>query len=201
MCYCWRWQWYLYEPTGLSAKGRSSDQPVRQQFRCLLRLWVQYLLQLFRLLLKCWLSKLNNENCVVMVTCGQNSQENGTYFVNKGFPGSFNGTGSCQLSITKMSPDICQYRYYQLSHWVLYLALVSSVHITVTHRLLVRFDFDQFSIAGPEPDNHICNYDQFIISGTNPIPGICGFNTGNHGVYFVRGSTWWWVLIAVISKL
>ncbi|XP_065218295.1 uncharacterized protein LOC135844112 [Planococcus citri] len=90
--------------------------------------------------------------CVFMASCGQTVSQNGTYFINKGFPAGYNGTGSCQLTINKMHPDICQY----------------------------RLDFDQFSITGPEPENHICNYDHFIVSGTNPVPGICGFNTGNH---------------------
>ncbi|XKL69665.1 hypothetical protein PGB90_007434 [Kerria lacca] len=90
--------------------------------------------------------------CVFMVSCGQTTHENGTYFVNKGYPAGFNGTTSCQLSVDKISADVCQY----------------------------RLDFEQFSLAGPEPINHICNYDQFIVSGSSPIPIICGINNGNH---------------------
>ncbi|XP_026683401.1 uncharacterized protein LOC103514711 [Diaphorina citri] len=78
--------------------------------------------------------------------------KNVTYFVNQGYPKSYDDTGSCQLTVHKSRPDICQY----------------------------RLDFDQFSITGPEPVNHICNNDQFIVSGGSPVPGICGYNTGNH---------------------
>lgn len=90
--------------------------------------------------------------CVFMTSCGETTRENGTYFVNKGYPAGFNGTTSCQLTVDKMSPDVCQY----------------------------RLDFEQFTLAGPEPINHICNYDQFIISGSSTVPIICGVNSGNH---------------------
>lgn len=90
-----------------------------------------------------------------MATCGQTTRENCTYFVNTNFPQSYDGTGSCQLTIHKAHPDICQF----------------------------RLDFDQFNIAGPEPINHVCNNDQFIVSGGNPAPGICGINNGNHSKY------------------
>ncbi|KAJ8890645.1 hypothetical protein PR048_010154 [Dryococelus australis] len=43
-----------------------------------------------------------------------------------------------------------------------------------------RLDFDQFSIAGPEPVNHVCSSDQFIVSGGSQVPAVCGVNTGNH---------------------
>ncbi|KAK6629389.1 hypothetical protein RUM43_003206 [Polyplax serrata] len=90
--------------------------------------------------------------CVFLATCGQSTHENCTYFVNTNYPQPFDGTDSCQLTIHKSSPGICQF----------------------------RLEFDQFNIAGPEPINNICNTDQFIVSGGNPIPGICGYNNGNH---------------------
>lgn len=43
-----------------------------------------------------------------------------------------------------------------------------------------RIDFDQFTLAGPEPVNNVCNNDQFMVSGSGPVPGICGVNGGNH---------------------
>ncbi|KAJ9583664.1 hypothetical protein L9F63_021994, partial [Diploptera punctata] len=61
--------------------------------------------------------------CVFLATCGQSTRENCTYFVNQGYPGPYDGTGSCQLTINKAHPDICQF----------------------------RLDFDQFNVAGPEP--------------------------------------------------
>ncbi|GLH14049.1 Uncharacterized protein GBIM_18481 [Gryllus bimaculatus] len=84
--------------------------------------------------------------------CGQTIRENCTYFVNPGYPGPFDGTGSCQLTIQKSHPDICQF----------------------------RLDFDTMTIAGPEPVNNVCTNDQFIVSGGNPVPAICGINNGNH---------------------
>ncbi|PNF30477.1 hypothetical protein B7P43_G12146, partial [Cryptotermes secundus] len=90
--------------------------------------------------------------CVFLATCGHSTKENCTYFVNQGYPGPYDGTGSCQLTINKAHPDICQF----------------------------RLDFDQFNIAGPESVNHMCNNDQFIVAGGNPAPPICGINNGNH---------------------
>ncbi|XP_068082170.1 uncharacterized protein [Anabrus simplex] len=90
--------------------------------------------------------------CVFIAMCGQNVRENITYFVNNGYPGPYDGTGSCQLTVNKIHPDVCQ----------------------------IRLDFDQFNIAGPEPVNNVCTNDQFIVSGGNPVPAICGINTGNH---------------------
>lgn len=46
-----------------------------------------------------------------------------------------------------------------------------------------RLDFEQFTLAGPEPINHICNYDQFIVSGSSTVPIICGVNSGNHSMF------------------
>ncbi|XP_077301690.1 uncharacterized protein LOC143922340 [Arctopsyche grandis] len=90
--------------------------------------------------------------CVFMATCGSMTAENGTYFVNQGYPARFDGTASCQLTVAKSHPDVCQ----------------------------IRLDFDQFQITGPESINHICDNDQFIVSGGNPVPAICGINQGSH---------------------
>ncbi|XP_028170488.1 uncharacterized protein LOC114360114 [Ostrinia furnacalis] len=90
--------------------------------------------------------------CIFMTSCGSSTSENGTYFVNNGYPSAFDGTGSCELTVIKAHPDVCQ----------------------------IRLDFNRFSIAGPEPMNHVCNQDQFIVSGGNPIPTICGTNQGSH---------------------
>ncbi|XP_066901673.1 uncharacterized protein [Halyomorpha halys] len=97
--------------------------------------------------------------CLFMATCGQSTKQNATYFVNPGYPSAFDGTGSCQLTIHKSHPEVCQY----------------------------RIDFDQFVLAAPEPVNNVCNNDQFIVSGGNPIPSICGVNNGNH-MYVNAGS-------------
>lgn len=87
-----------------------------------------------------------------MSSCGDIVAENGTYFVNPNHPNPYEDTGSCQLTVMKPNPNICQ----------------------------IRLDFDRFSIAGPEPLNHICNTDQFLVSGGSPTPIICGISTGEH---------------------
>ncbi|KAJ8935637.1 hypothetical protein NQ318_015614 [Aromia moschata] len=106
----------------------------------------------------------------VLSSCGSTVRENGTYFVNIGYPNSYDGTGSCQVTVLKANPDICQYRY---TYFVF--------------SLQEELDFDQLNIMGPEPINHICNYDQFIVSGGSPVPTICGNNMGNH-LYVDAGS-------------
>ncbi|KAI4496548.1 hypothetical protein M0804_000358 [Polistes exclamans] len=88
----------------------------------------------------------------VMVSCGQTINDNNTYFVNPNYPSTFDGTESCQLTLLKSNPDVCQF----------------------------RLDFVQFMIRGPETTNNLCTYDQFIVSGGNPVPTICGTNNGNH---------------------
>nr|XP_046468147.1 uncharacterized protein LOC124212301 [Neodiprion pinetum] len=90
--------------------------------------------------------------CALTAMCGQTTSTNNTYFVNMNYPSTFDGTDSCQLTILKSHPDVCQF----------------------------RLDFDQFNIRGPEPTNNACTNDQFIVSGGNPIPPICGSNNGNH---------------------
>ncbi|CRL03175.1 CLUMA_CG016282, isoform A [Clunio marinus] len=90
--------------------------------------------------------------CVFMASCGGIARENGTYFVNPNSPDVTDGTGSCQLSILKLHPDICQ----------------------------LRLDFENFAIAGPDVLNHICNTDQFLVSGGSTVPTICGTNHGDH---------------------
>lgn len=87
-----------------------------------------------------------------MASCGEVATENGTYFVNPNHPNTFEGTGSCQLTVMKSKPDICQ----------------------------IRIDFEHFSISGPEPLNHVCSTDQFLVSGGSPAPIICGTSHGEH---------------------
>lgn len=90
--------------------------------------------------------------CIVTVSCGGMIADNNTYFVNPNYPSTFDGMESCQVTLVKSHPDVCQY----------------------------RLDFTQFNIRGPETVNNVCTYDQFIVSGGNPVPTICGNNNGNH---------------------
>ncbi|CAK9834419.1 hypothetical protein ANTRET_LOCUS10951 [Anthophora retusa] len=96
--------------------------------------------------------------CIVTASCGETTINNNTYFVNPNYPSTFDGTISCQLTLVKSHPTVCQF----------------------------RLDFIQFNIRGPETINHQCVYDQFIVSGGNPVPAICGSNTGNH-IYIDAG--------------
>lgn len=90
-----------------------------------------------------------------MASCGGIIQQNGTYFVNPNHPDVYEGTGSCQLTVLKMNPSICQF----------------------------RLDLDHFAIAGPERLNNVCNTDQFLVSGGSPAPTICGTSHGDHSKF------------------
>ncbi|XP_030373202.1 uncharacterized protein LOC115623132 [Scaptodrosophila lebanonensis] len=90
--------------------------------------------------------------CIFLQTCGGIIRENSTYFVNPNHPDVYDGTGSCQVTVQKLHPDICQ----------------------------LRLDLDMFSIAPPDPANHLCNQDQLLVSGGSPTPTICGSSTGDH---------------------
>lgn len=97
---------------------------------------------------------LSNTNiCIaVMASCGETVRENGTYFVNPNYPNQYDSTGSCQLTILKSNPNVCQ----------------------------IRLDLEHFALVGPEPLNHVCNTDQLIVSGGSPVPIICGVSHGEH---------------------
>lgn len=45
-----------------------------------------------------------------MSTCGETTRDNQTYFVNGEYPGQYDGTGSCQLTVLKNNLDVCQFR-------------------------------------------------------------------------------------------
>lgn len=44
----------------------------------------------------------------VVITCGNSTYSNNTYFVNPNFPNSYAGGSSCSITIKKCNPDICQ---------------------------------------------------------------------------------------------
>ncbi|KAJ8982678.1 hypothetical protein NQ317_017668 [Molorchus minor] len=64
-----------------------------------------------------------------MVSCGSTIRENGTYFVNNGYPELYDGSASCQVTILKSNADICQYRYLRF----IFETLVIPVHNTGDH--------------------------------------------------------------------
>ena len=53
---------------------------------------------------------IRNHFVLVMTSCGSSTSENGTYFVNSGYPSTYDGTGSCELTVIKAHPDVCQIR-------------------------------------------------------------------------------------------
>lgn len=129
----------------------------------------------------CALNRTCSINYLALSTCGQTIRENGTYFVNAGYPDGLNATGTCQVTVHKLSPYICQFRQDVTSAMVLAETLAN----TWRNRLF-RLDFERFSVTGPEPVNHQCDNDQFIVSGSNPVPVICGMNTGSHSMYHLE---------------
>lgn len=51
---------------------------------------------------------------LVMATCGASIVQNGTYFVNPNHPNPTDSTGSCQITVPKLGPDVCQIRYINI---------------------------------------------------------------------------------------
>jgi len=47
-------------------------------------------------------------------------------------------------------------------------------------------DFEEFSLAQPEPVDHICESDVFVVAGGRPVPPICGENAGQHSNFFKK---------------
>lgn len=108
----------------------------------------------------------------VLQTCGGVIRENSTYFVNPNHPDTYDGTGSCQVTVQKIHPDICQLRWECTRN--------NSIVQISTKINSFRLDLDMFSIAPPEPVNHLCTQDQLLVSGSSPVPTICGTSTGDH---------------------
>lgn len=78
-----------------------------------------------------------------------------TYFVNPEWPGTFDGSVECPITVQKVDSNICQY----------------------------RLDFEEFTLAQPEPIDHICESDVFVVAGGRPVPPICGENAGQHSKF------------------
>lgn len=49
-------------------------------------------------------------NHIVMQSCGGIVRDNGTYFVNPNHPDPYEQSGSCQVTVVKSNPDVCQLR-------------------------------------------------------------------------------------------
>ncbi len=48
----------------------------------------------------------------VAYSCGQTTYQNNSLFSNPSYPSSYDGTGSCQLTVNKERSDVCQLRYH-----------------------------------------------------------------------------------------
>ncbi|XP_021962863.1 uncharacterized protein LOC110858399 isoform X2 [Folsomia candida] len=90
--------------------------------------------------------------CTFQKSCNSETNQNVTYFVNPEWPGTFDGSVECPITVQKVDSNICQY----------------------------RLDFEEFSLAQPEPVDHICESDVFVVAGGRPVPPICGENGGQH---------------------
>ncbi|KAJ6220059.1 hypothetical protein RDWZM_005871 [Blomia tropicalis] len=90
--------------------------------------------------------------CSFKFTCGGETNQNDTLFVNRQYPSHENDTNTCQVTIKKLE-NICQ----------------------------LRLDFEEFSLSQPD-ENGFCTTDSFMVRTTvgERLPIICGENTGQH---------------------
>ncbi|XP_058828126.1 uncharacterized protein LOC131688017 [Topomyia yanbarensis] len=90
--------------------------------------------------------------CLFSQTCGGTTNLNSTYFTNVGYPGSFNGGGSCTFTINPCSATVCQ----------------------------LRIDFRSLTLAQPDGDGNCITDIVTITGGSSDVPFICGENSGQH---------------------
>jgi len=45
--------------------------------------------------------------------------DNNTHFVNPNYPSTFDGMKSCQVTLVKSDPDVCQYRYIHINIYII----------------------------------------------------------------------------------
>ncbi|XP_061502776.1 uncharacterized protein LOC1270166 isoform X2 [Anopheles gambiae] len=98
--------------------------------------------------------------CVYTKSCGGSTNLNSTYFTNSGFPGPYNGGGTCTFTVNPSS-GICQ----------------------------LRIDFRSLTLSQPTGDGS-CTTDRLTIVGGSPaVVPICGENTGQHLYLNFAGSS------------
>ncbi|EAT42827.1 AAEL005668-PA [Aedes aegypti] len=90
--------------------------------------------------------------CIFSRTCGGSTNLNSTYFTNPGYPGSYNGGGTCTFTITPCSSSVCQ----------------------------LRIDFRSLNLAQPNGEGNCLTDVLTITGGSSEVPSICGENTGQH---------------------
>ena len=47
---------------------------------------------------------------MLQYNCGSKTNYNSTYFMNDGYPSTFNTIGQCSISVEKVNTDVCQLR-------------------------------------------------------------------------------------------
>uniref|UniRef100_A0A8W7PGU9 CUB domain-containing protein n=1 Tax=Anopheles coluzzii TaxID=1518534 RepID=A0A8W7PGU9_ANOCL len=104
-------------------------------------------------------SRTNQAVCYTK-SCGGSTNLNSTYFTNSGFPGPYNGGGTCTFTVNPSS-GICQ----------------------------LRIDFRSLTLSQPTGDGS-CTTDRLTIVGGSPaVVPICGENTGQHLYLNFAGSS------------
>lgn len=86
------------------------------------------------------------------MTCGARTQYNNTYFYNSGYPGTYSGSGRCNIIVEPIDSNICQ----------------------------LRIDFLTLSLAPPDGDGHCITDTLQITGGSSRVPQLCGENSGQH---------------------
>lgn len=100
----------------------------------------------------------------------------------------FLNLGSCQLTVLKLHPEICQIRL-DFEQFALAGKSIANAHVEEiengywSHSFLPSLLFtrvDAINSIGPDITNHICNSDQFLVSGGSTTPVVCGISHGDH---------------------
>ena len=127
--------------------------------------------------------------CVISTsTCGATVSSNNTYIRNPGYPSSYTptSTGSCTVTVKKMSADICQLRKglkIRIYDMYIYFFLRNTkcyIFFSDILNLSLRLDFQSMSLADAAATGACLDYFEATgDTGQNP-PRICGTNTGYH---------------------
>ena len=59
---------------------------------------------------------------IVQKSCNTETNQNVTYFINPDYPGTYDGSIECPITVQKVDSNICQYRLVY-SLFILYLKL------------------------------------------------------------------------------
>ena len=121
-------------------------------------------------------------------TCGATLSANISYIRNPGYPSSYTSaaSGSCSVTISKASDNICQLRKGRIGNNLNYLNISNFPLTTLSYfDLSSRLDF-QTMTGYTATVNGVCTdkFDATGQTGQDP-PTICGTNTGYHSKIIV----------------